>query len=173
MPVPLKHHFYCQMCKTKFDDYFEHLNSVFHNNKKKEFKNEFDNIKNTFKRIGEFWENENKKKLKKFIQLKNEKENILFDKKIINNVNNNILFSTNLTTKFPFEINSIENNNLNVENKENVVFSYKFLLNNLNEECENFKKEFKNLRKQKYNKNFNNKKPSELFYIIKYNNNNN
>jgi len=160
------------MCKTKFDDFFEHLNSNLHFNKKKEFKKEFDNIKNTFKRIGEFWENENQKKLKKLIQLKTEKENILFEKKIINNVNNNILFSTNLSTKFPFEINSIDNNNLN---NENVVFSYKFLLNNFKEECEIFKKDFKNIRKQKYNKNFNNnnnnKKPSELFYIIKYKNN--
>jgi hypothetical protein len=52
-PEPLKKEFLCQICKSRFDNYLEHIKSSLHMKNKSRYNNVFDNIKNTFKRIVE------------------------------------------------------------------------------------------------------------------------
>lgn len=53
-PAPNKRHFLCQICKTKFYNYKEHMNSKLHCENRKKFIHIFQTIKATFKRIVDF-----------------------------------------------------------------------------------------------------------------------
>lgn len=64
-PIPNKKHFICQICKAKFDDYKEHMNSTLHNESLFKYRNSFIKIKATFRRIIDFNE-KNKKEITKF-----------------------------------------------------------------------------------------------------------
>ena len=65
-PIPNKKHFLCQICKTHFDNYLEHLSSKIHNINKLKYSNIYDRLKLTFRRIVNFNENQklNNNKLK-------------------------------------------------------------------------------------------------------------
>ena len=68
-PEPNKRHFICQICKTKFDNYKEHISSIQHNHNKLKYTNTFFNIKLTFRRIVNYNES---KKLKNLNETLNE-----------------------------------------------------------------------------------------------------
>ena len=53
-PAPNKRHFLCQICKTKFHNYKEHMNSKLHWENRLKFMPIFQSIKATFRRIVDF-----------------------------------------------------------------------------------------------------------------------
>ena len=80
---PYKHHFICQLCKSKFDNYQKHLKSNLHLQKMKENNEIFKGIKNTFIRISEYYKKLENKKIENIINKKNksDKKNLLKDKR--------------------------------------------------------------------------------------------
>ena len=50
-PEPIRKEFLCQICKSRFDNYLEHIKSNLHKKNKSKFLNAFNRIKETFKRI--------------------------------------------------------------------------------------------------------------------------
>ena len=80
-PEPNKKEFLCQICKSRFDNYLEHIKSKLHINNKSKYVNIFSKIKLTFNRIAEY--------NKKNINMK--------DKKITTSIN--IIDNTIETTK--------------------------------------------------------------------------
>ena len=58
-PIPCKRHFICQICKCKFNNYKEHVNSKFHFENNLKYRNIFMKMKLTFKKISYY--NEKKK----------------------------------------------------------------------------------------------------------------
>ena len=59
-PIPRRKNFLCQICKIKFGNYIEHINSSLHSHNKLKYKNIFKKIQNTFKRIVDNNEQEKK-----------------------------------------------------------------------------------------------------------------
>ena len=53
-PEPNKKEFLCQICKSRFDNYLEHIKSKLHINNKSKYVNIFSKIKLTFNRIAEY-----------------------------------------------------------------------------------------------------------------------
>ena len=90
-PEPNKKQFLCQICKSRFDNYLEHIKSKLHINNKSKYVNVFDKIKLTFNRIAEY--------NKKNINMK--------DKKITTSIN--IIDNTIETTKEESYLNNEEN----------------------------------------------------------------
>ena len=87
---PSKNHFYCQLCKCKFESYKMHCSSMLHSTKIIDKSNQFFSIKNTLNRINDFWKNQNEKKViedKKGIK-KNEveKKELRNKKEVLNNL---------------------------------------------------------------------------------------
>ena len=97
-PIPRRKNFLCQICKIKFGNYIEHMNSSLHSHNKSKFSNIFKKIKNTFKRIVEYNEQEK-------INFQNAK--IILDNSIITN---------NITTKCDSFIVNDENKEINKKN---------------------------------------------------------
>ena len=85
-PEPNKRHFICQICKTKFDNYKEHMSSIQHNQNKLKFSNTFFNIKLTFRRIVNYNESKKIKNLnetiKDVIEIKDSNEKVKFTSNI-------------------------------------------------------------------------------------------
>lgn len=59
---PIPNHKFCQLCKKDFDNYVKHIKGQMHKDNEKKYTNKCNNIKNIFRRVNEFWENENDKK---------------------------------------------------------------------------------------------------------------
>lgn len=97
-PIPRKKNFLCQICKIKFGNYIEHMNSNLHAHNKLKFANIFKKIQNTFKRI--VYNNEQEK-----INYQNEK-----------NILDNSIITNNITTKCDSFIVSDENKDINKKN---------------------------------------------------------
>ena len=53
-PAPNKKHYLCQICKAKFFNYKEHMNSILHCENRMKYKKTFESIKSTFKRIVDY-----------------------------------------------------------------------------------------------------------------------
>ena len=76
-PIPNKKHFICQICKIKFDDYKEHMNSIIHKENLFKCRNSYIRIKATFRRIIDFNEKKKIKKINKVPQILVEDSNSL------------------------------------------------------------------------------------------------
>ena len=61
-PIPNEMHKYCHLCKKNFDNYLRHINSKIHKDNTNKCSEKFNNIKNIFKRINSFWEDNKKDK---------------------------------------------------------------------------------------------------------------
>ena len=120
-PIPNKKHYICQICKTKFDNYKEHMKSILHKENLFKYRNSFIKIKATFQRIIEFNE-KNKKEIKKLSEINKDnkdmdiielKDNI--DTKIITYIISDN--TNNATTKYDSQgIGFEENKDINKEN---------------------------------------------------------
>ena len=97
-PIPRRKNFLCQICKIKFGNYIEHINSSLHSHNKSKYSNVFKKIQNTFKRIAD--NNEQEK-----INFQNEK-----------NILDNSMITNNITTKCDSFIVSDENKDINKKN---------------------------------------------------------
>ena len=97
-PIPRKKNFLCQICKIKFGNYIEHINSSLHSHNKSKYKNIFKKIQNTFKRIVD--NNEQEKK-----DFQNEK-----------NILDNFIITNNITTKCDSFVVNDENKDINKKN---------------------------------------------------------
>jgi len=97
-PIPRRKNFLCQICKIKFGNYIEHINSSLHSHNKSKYSNIFKKIQNTFKRIAD--NNEQEK-----INFQNEK-----------NILDNSMITNNITTKCDSFIVSDENKDINKKN---------------------------------------------------------
>ena len=97
-PIPRRKNFLCQICKIKFGNYIEHINSSLHSHNKSKYSNVFKKIQNTFKRISD--NNEQEK-----INFQNEK-----------NILDNSMITNNITTKCDSFIVSDENKDINKKN---------------------------------------------------------
>lgn len=111
-PLPNKTNFICQLCRKRYDNYKEHINSDEHKLKKKLYKNSYIKLSNTFKRIAK----ENSK-------LKNKNYNKKNDKmiKTIGNQFSNVstLFSSQQDINFSNGgIINNENQSYNLRNKK-------------------------------------------------------
>ena len=116
-PEPNKRHFICQICKTKFDNYKEHISSIQHNNNKLKYTDIFFKMKLTFRRIVNYNESKknknineisNEDKTMEVIELKNSSEKT--DKFISFNLDE----TNNATTKDEsFKLTRDENNYVN------------------------------------------------------------
>lgn len=114
-PIPNKRHFICQICKTKFDNYKEHMDSKLHSQNKLKYKNTFGKIQSTFKRIVNFNKrnkyiniDSEENKINNAINLKENKES-KDNNNIITYINSDI-DNNNSTTKEHSFLNNDENN---------------------------------------------------------------
>ena len=74
-PLPNEMHKYCHLCKKNFDNYIRHINSKIHKDNINKHSDKFNNIKNIFKRINSFWENNKNDKDNNNIKIK--KSNVI------------------------------------------------------------------------------------------------
>ena len=136
-PEPNRKEFLCQICKSRFDNYLEHINSKLHKKNKTNFLNTFNKIKLSFQRIVDY----NKIKNNKNNSIKEEKKDIT--NKI--NINDNIAIETTKEESLSFtednKINLIKEKQRicerisqkeNEENNKSEDLSMKELLNILN-----------------------------------------
>lgn len=152
-PSPNRKHYLCQICKTKFDNYKEHMISIIHCENKKKYKNSFQKIKSTFKRIVEFNkinqnQNQNSNDKINAIQLQyifkeNNKKISPINSEINNSLNNigyvNIIHNENIDDNKDKSINinsklgkKKEITDLTKENKEKKDMRTKEIMNILN-----------------------------------------
>jgi hypothetical protein len=101
-PLPNESHKFCHLCKKRFDNYILHINSKKHNENRNKQKDAFKNINNIFKRINNFWNNNEDKKfenknsisnisdLKKDFLEKEEDDNNKFKLKIFTQISQNV-----------------------------------------------------------------------------------
>ena len=101
-PEPTKKGFICHICKTRFDNYLEHIKSKLHENNKLKFVNVFNKMKMTFNRIVEY----------------NKKSNNTNNNNKINYISfpNNTIDNTTETTKEESFVLNEENKMCNVKN---------------------------------------------------------
>ncbi len=87
---PSKNHFYCQLCKCKFECYKMHCVSMLHCTKINDKSNQYFSIKNTLNRISNFWKLQNEKKdnedKKVSKKSENEKKELKSKKEFLNNL---------------------------------------------------------------------------------------
>ena len=124
-PEPKNKAFLCQICKTRFDNYYEHIKSKLHNQNKLKYTSVFNKIKLTFKRIAganNIQKNNNNK-------VEEPKEST------INDNNDNTLLTTK-EESLPVnedikvnEINDMPNNNCDKEEEKLNSISVKEILN--------------------------------------------
>lgn len=121
-PIPNKKHFICQICKVKFNNYKEHMNSILHSEHKLKYRNTFLKINATFRRIVKFnKENSNNnnflhrtpedKNNKNIIELKDSEES---KDKIFNIKNEGSITKYN-------SIDNINDENKNENNEEEII----------------------------------------------------
>ena len=139
-PEPNKKEFLCQVCKTRFDNYLEHIKSKLHNKNKSSYINSYKRLKLTFKRIVE--DNKKNKILNESNNLDNmktqknkKKEYKNFHKDNTKKYINNELFSSNNENKICFRDefqnklqNKLNSNEQDKEKKENKEISIKEIL---------------------------------------------
>ena len=101
-PLPNESHKFCHLCKKRFDNYILHINSKKHNENRNKQKDAFKNINNIFKRINNFWNNNEDKNVEKknstsnISELKNdflekeEDDNNKFKLKIFTQISQNV-----------------------------------------------------------------------------------
>lgn len=56
---PIPNHTFCHICKKSFDNYIVHINDKMHKDNSQKYSNIYNNINTAFKRVNEFWKNEN------------------------------------------------------------------------------------------------------------------
>ena len=61
LPLPAENHNYCFLCKTKFEDYLIHIESEMHKKNFVKNKKNFNKIKDTLKRIGNYYDGKKEK----------------------------------------------------------------------------------------------------------------
>ena len=120
-PGPNKRNYICQICKSKFDNYIEHINSKLHYENKLKYRNLFIRMKLTFRRISNYNEEmKNKKNINELekdnskidlMDLKNSEEEKGKNSSIINLDNTN-----NITTRYDSFIINDENKDINKQN---------------------------------------------------------
>ena len=81
-PVPNEQHKYCHLCKKHFDNYLRHINSKTHKECNNKYSDKFNDIKDIFKRINSFWNNENKENKDINIQTEIGNNNIKIDNNV-------------------------------------------------------------------------------------------
>lgn len=108
-PLPNKTNFICQLCRRRYDNYLEHINSEEHSSKKKLYKNSYMTLSNTFKRIS-----------KDFSKLKNKNISKKSDKmiKITGNQFSNVSTLFSSQQAFSFSNAGICNDSYNLRNKK-------------------------------------------------------
>ena len=117
-PIPNKRHFICQICKTKFNNYKDHMDSILHSKNKLKYKNTFGKIQITFKRIVNF--NKKYKNNNINVNVTNLKENK--ESKDNNNTNYiNFAINNNYTRKEQILVNN-NRNNFNDKRKDKDTF---------------------------------------------------
>ena len=133
-PEPNKKEFLCQICKSRFDNYLEHIKSNLHMKNKIRYNNTFISIKNTFQRIVD--NNKEKEKNKNKNELIIEENNILListkeDSVPINEDNNKITKGKKNLEKI-MEKNEENDKSQKSEEKYEKDISVKDILNILN-----------------------------------------
>ena len=68
LPLPAENHNYCFLCKTKFEDYLIHIESEMHKKNFVKNKKNFNKIKDTLKRIGNFYDGKKEKEEENIIE---------------------------------------------------------------------------------------------------------
>ena len=117
-PIPKNN--YCYICQRKFNDYLLHIETQSHKENLKEQNSLYvKNIKNTFKIINKFWNNEiSEETNKSFNEFCNETSEVKESK---TEEENNKIKSPILTSSFIQMINEdIKNDENNLDNKENI-----------------------------------------------------
>ena len=112
LPLPAENHNYCFLCKTKFEDYLIHIESEMHKKNFVKNKKNFNKIKDTLKRIGNFYDGKKEK----------EEENIIEDDDdyfVDINANINNFDFENKRERLYSNKKQKENYNLNVINDNN------------------------------------------------------
>jgi hypothetical protein len=114
LPLPAENHNYCFLCKTKFEDYLIHIESEMHKKNFVKNKKNFNKIKDTLKRIGNFYDGKKEK----------EEENIIEDDDdyfVDINANINNFDFENKRERLYSNKKQKENYNLNVINDNNNI----------------------------------------------------
>ena len=114
LPLPAENHNYCFLCKTKFEDYLIHIESEMHKKNFVKNKKNFNKIKDTLKRIGNFYDGKKEK----------EEENIIEDDDdyfVDINANVNNFDFENKRERLYSNKKQKENYNLNVINDNNNI----------------------------------------------------
>jgi hypothetical protein len=114
LPLPTENHNYCFLCKTKFEDYLIHIESEMHKKNFVKNKKNFNKIKDTLKRIGNFYDGKKEK----------EEENIIEDDDdyfVDINANINNFDFENKRERLYSNKKQKENYNLNVINDNNNI----------------------------------------------------
>lgn len=123
MPEPRKENFYCQLCKRKYLNYYEHLNSTSHKNQQTENSFLYQRIDKSFERLRSY-KNELNRKINIKVQKKETKkpeENI--------SLYHNMTLNTNPTLN-PLSTTLITTNNHNdamSNNNSNSTMAHTFL----------------------------------------------
>ena len=112
-PVPNKKGFLCQICKSRFDNYLEHIKSNLHKRNKSKYYNTFNKIKLTFKRISNY-NNIKKININKITEEKKEINNQI-------NIDENINIETTKEESISINENIIINKNLKISEKCNEI----------------------------------------------------
>ena len=152
-PEPNKKEFLCQICKSRFDNYLEHIKSNLHLKNKIRYNNTFINIKNTFNRIVE----NNKEKEKNKNELIIEENNILListkDDSVPINEDNNKITKEKKNLEKIVEKNEENDKSQKSEEKYEKDISVKDILNILNtieiKEINNENKRIMNKKRKK------------------------
>ena len=105
-PIPSKKHFICQICKIQFDNYMGHICSKLHDENKLKYKNIFNKVKLTFRRI---------------VNLNEENKNIKNNKVISISDNNREILELNISEENFEKINSFSNYD-NINNNITTLF---------------------------------------------------
>ena len=121
-PIPKSN--FCYICREKFEDYLEHLETQNHINNLYEENIYYNkNIKNTFKRINKFWNNDISEDISRESDIDEQNEDLKSNETENNNDNNTNVKYSILTSSVISLINediNIENNENDMEDKENV-----------------------------------------------------
>ena len=177
-PEPNKKEFLCQVCKTRFDNYLEHIKSKLHNKNKSSYLNSYKRLKLTFKRIVEnnkksetLKENNNlnnmktkKNKKKDFKNFQNfdKTKKLSINELHCSNNENRICSKEGLNTISDNHINSNEQDKEKKENKEISIKEILDILDTIEEKKDIFpikikaKKRKKNDNKYFFSDNLNN-----------------
>ena len=122
LPLPAENHNYCFLCKTKFEDYLIHIESEMHKKNFVKNKKNFNKIKDTLKRIGNFYDG---KKNSNNFDFENKRERLYSNKKQkenycnLNVINDNNNIKKLLDKKCKYNI-SQTNTTASSQNSQNI-----------------------------------------------------